>query len=66
MYGTTAKPVCPAPVVDCAQLQTINNYILQITNILTNLDRNKKVYMADTALDHMTASITATVAAASM
>lgn len=55
----------PCPVVDCSQLQAIDDYIVQLTNILGNLDRNKKVLMADTALDRMTASITTAVAAAS-
>lgn len=56
---------CPTTVVDCSQLQAMDDYIVQLTNILGNLDRNKKVLMADTALDRMTASITTAVAAAS-
>jgi len=43
----------------------MDDYIVQLTNILGNLDRNKKVLMADTALDRMTAAITTAVAAAS-
>jgi hypothetical protein len=56
---------CPTPVVVCSQLQAMDDYIVQLTNILGNLDRNKKVFMADTALNHMAASITTAVAAAS-
>jgi hypothetical protein len=42
----------------------MDDYIIQLTNILGNLDRNKKIYMADTALDRMTADITTMIAAA--
>ena len=54
----------PPPIVDCSQLQAMDDYIIQLTNILGNLDRNKKIYMADTALDRMTADITTMIAAA--
>jgi len=62
VYGKTAAPVCPTP--DCSQLQTMETYIVQITNILGNLDRNKKLTIADSALDRMTADINAKIAAA--
>ena len=62
MYGKSKAVVCPT--LDCSQLQTLETYIVQITNILGNLDRNKKLTIADTALDRMTADINAKIAAA--
>ena len=65
--GRSAKPPClvtdSAPVVDCSQLQAMDNYIVQITNILGNLDRNKNVFMADTALDRMADNLTYMISA---
>jgi len=60
LYGTPSGPACP--VIDCSQVEDINNYIIQLTNILGNLERNKKIPMADAALDIMTASISDKIA----
>jgi hypothetical protein len=49
--GTVTNPC------DCSQLQTIDNYIKQLTRILNNLNTNRKNYIADAALDNMVANI---------
>lgn len=59
LYGITSGKVCPD--IDCSQIDDINNYITQLTNILGNLERNKKVPLADAALDRMTAAISAKI-----
>jgi hypothetical protein len=55
VYGNTLSAECPEP--DCSQLQTMGTYIGQMTNILGNLERNKKLEIASIALDRMTEDI---------
>jgi hypothetical protein len=51
---------CP---VSCEQLEAIDNYVKQLTRILTNLNVNTKLYIADKALDSMTTSIETKISA---
>jgi predicted amino acid dehydrogenase len=43
-------------------MQNVGTYIVQMTNILGNLERNKKVNIADIAFDRMTADINSKIA----
>ncbi len=63
IYGVPKTGPCPAFVEDCSQVQVMSEYIAQLANIVGNLDRNKKVSMADTAMDRMTADVSARIAA---
>ena len=60
IYGNTLSAECPEP--DCSELQNVGTYIVQMTNILGNLERNKKVNIADIAFDRMTADINSKIA----
>jgi len=53
--GSRQPTVCPP--VSCDELQVMDDYIMQITRILTNLENNKKVTNADNALDNMMLSL---------
>lgn len=63
IYGIPKTGPCPTIVEDCSQVQAMSEYIAQLSNIIGNLDRNKKLTIADTALDRMSADISAKIAA---
>lgn len=57
--GNNPNESCP---VSCEDLEAVDNYVKQLTRILTNLNRDTKLYIADKALDSMTASIDTRIA----
>lgn len=57
IYGLSSSSCKGTAESDCSEIKEMDNYIKQLTRILTNLNANKKLTITDAALDNMTKTI---------